>query len=73
MQLLSLLAVGSLAGSAIARSSRSAALAKKNIAAPQPRSVTSKPVHHVKRQAETIIPPSEKTASTSIEPVIGRF
>jgi hypothetical protein len=67
MQLLSLLAIGGIAGTTFARSGREAAYAKRNIVPPAPRyGVPSQPAAHVKREAKTIIPQTEKTASKSL-------
>jgi len=63
MQLLSLLALGGVAGSAFAKSAREAMYAKRNIAPPARHNYPSQPAAPVKRQEKTIIAQNDKTAS----------
>ncbi|CAI6333565.1 unnamed protein product [Periconia digitata] len=71
MQLLSLLAIGGLAASAVAKSSRGAALARKGIQPQKPR-YTPRPVSaHIRRDEKTIIPQTDKTAKYVVNGTAG--
>jgi carboxypeptidase D len=67
MQLLSILALGGIAGTAFARSAREALYAEKNIVPRTPPSYSPRRSAPVKRQAKTIIPQTDKTASKCFE------
>lgn len=71
MQLLSLLALTGLASAVNTRGSRGAALERKGIKLPQPRSAPKQATSFAKRDGNsTIIPQTEKTASKSYRPPI---
>ncbi|PVH98259.1 alpha/beta-hydrolase [Periconia macrospinosa] len=73
MQLLSVLAIGGLASTAVAKNSRAAALARKGIELPKPRyGFPSQPATpHIKRAEKTIIPQTDKTAKYVVNGTAG--
>lgn len=71
MQLLSFLALGGLAGPAVALSAREAMYAKRNIAPPTRHNYPSQPAAPVKRDEKTIIAQTDKTAKYVVNGTAG--